>query len=57
MIGNSRSDDALSRALELMGRRIIGANWDITMYSAQGCRLYRKTDEFWEFAENVKKCM
>jgi len=46
MISNSCSDDAFSRALELMGRRIIGADWDMTMYSAQGCPLYRKTDEF-----------
>ena len=46
MIGNSRSDDAFSRALELMGRMIIGTDWDMTMYSTQGCPLYGRTDEF-----------
>jgi hypothetical protein len=45
MMGNSRSDDAFSRALELMGRGIIGADWDMTMYSVQEYPLYRKTDE------------
>jgi hypothetical protein len=57
MIGNSRSNNAFSRALELMGRRIIGADWDMTVYSSQGHPLYGKTDEFEELAENVKKCM
>ena len=57
MIGNSRSDDVFSGALELTGRRIIGADWDMTVYSAKRYPLYRKTDEFEELAENVEKCM
>ena len=57
MIGNSRSNNAFSRALELIGRRIIGADWDMTVYYAHGYPLYRKTDEFEELAEDVKKCM
>ena len=46
MISDSRSDEAFSRALELMGRRIIGADSDMTMYSAQGSSFHKKTDEF-----------